>query len=217
MSKISIHLPLSHLAEAKRKAIRWIASHGQLTKKIVGTNLAFAMLAGGMSTSLVSPVDMGLNLPQTPLTQAISQTTGTILPQTDIYTQSGIQLPVIGYVITQGFSSWHPGVDLAVKIGTPVRPIMAGIVEKVDHSKVEYGNSIIINHGDGITTLYAHLSKTNVKEGDEVNLDTIIGLSGSTGHSTGPHLHFEFREDGKAISPFTVLSLIPKRTIAIQQ
>jgi murein DD-endopeptidase MepM/ murein hydrolase activator NlpD len=201
----------------KSKAIRWIASHGQIIKKLVGTNLALAMLAGGiLPTSFVSPLDLSLNLPQKTLFQEV--TGSEVVPaETQIKTETGIQLPITGYIITQGFFPWHPAVDLSIKVGTPVKPIMVGTVEKVDHSKFDYGNSIIINHGSGITSLYAHLSKTLVKEGDKVTLDTILGLSGSTGNSTGPHLHLEIRQDEKPINPFSLLSLIPKKVIANQQ
>ncbi len=210
---------MSHLTVLKSKAIRWLVTHGQIIKKLTGANLALAMIAGGLlpTNSLVSSVDLGLSLPQNSIIEAVANS-GTISPEIKINTESGIQYPISGFILTQSYSIWHPALDLAIKIGTQVRPIMVGVVEKIDHSKFSYGNSIIINHGDGITSLYAHLSRIDVHEGDEVTLDTVIGATGSTGHSSGPHLHLEIREDGRAINPFSVLPSRSRSTLtAIQQ
>jgi murein DD-endopeptidase MepM/ murein hydrolase activator NlpD len=68
-----------------------------------------------------------------------------------------------------------------------------------------YGNTVFIDHGNNLTSRYAHLSKIEVKVGDKVNMDTEIGKLGITGRTTGPHLHLEIHENGKAINPLTVL------------
>ena len=94
----------------------------------------------------------------------------------------------------------HQGVDLPLKTGDPVYATFTG---KVRMSKYfgAYGNVVIIRHENGIETFYAHLSKRNVEAGDWVNAGDVIGLGGSTGRSTGPHLHFETRYDGFAFDP----------------
>lgn len=89
----------------------------------------------------------------------------------------------------------HTGIDLAVPLGTPVRATLDGIVHVVV-SMAGYGLHVIVDHGDGLTTLYAHLSAVTVAEGDAVAAGDVIGRAGSTGNSTGPHLHFEVRRDG---------------------
>lgn len=94
----------------------------------------------------------------------------------------------------------HQGVDIPLKTGEPVYATFTG---KVRMSKYygAYGNVIIIRHENGIETFYAHLSKRNVEVGDWVNAGDVIGLGGSTGRSTGPHLHFETRYNGFAFDP----------------
>ena len=80
-----------------------------------------------------------------------------------------------------------------------------GKVEVAETSSVGYGKHVIVDHGDNLKTLYAHLSKINVKTGDEVDTDTVVGLMGSTGRSTGSHLHLEVRDHGIPINPMSIL------------
>ena len=94
----------------------------------------------------------------------------------------------------------HQGVDIPLKTGEPVYATFTG---KVRMSKYfgAYGNVVIIRHENGLETFYAHLSKRHVEAGDWVNAGDVIGLGGSTGRSTGPHLHFETRYNGFAFDP----------------
>ncbi len=94
----------------------------------------------------------------------------------------------------------HQGVDIPLKTGDPVYATFTG---KVRMSKYmgAFGNLVVIRHENGLETFYAHLSKRNVEAGDWVNAGDVIGLGGSTGRSTGPHLHFETRYDGFAFDP----------------
>ena len=94
----------------------------------------------------------------------------------------------------------HQGVDIPLKTGDPVYATFTG---KVRMSKYfgAYGNVIVIRHENGIETFYAHLSKRHVEAGDRVNAGDVIGLGGSTGRSTGPHLHYETRYNGFAFDP----------------
>ena len=94
----------------------------------------------------------------------------------------------------------HQGVDIPLKTGDPIYATFTG---KVRMSKYfgAFGNLIVIRHDNGIETFYAHLSKRNVEVGDWVNAGDVIGLGGSTGRSTGPHLHFETRYNGFAFDP----------------
>ena len=81
----------------------------------------------------------------------------------------------------------------------------AGVVVEAGYEDDGYGNTILIDHGHGLTTRYAHLSKINVSVGQTVTTDTTIGLVGITGHTTGPHLHFEVRQDGVAQNPLNYI------------
>jgi murein DD-endopeptidase MepM/ murein hydrolase activator NlpD len=94
-----------------------------------------------------------------------------------------------------GLLRHHNGVDIAVPEGTPVKPVAPGTVS-FSGFRPGYGNMVIIAHEDGMVTLYAHNSICFVKEGDQVAAGSTIALSGSTGRSTGPHLHFEAWKDG---------------------
>jgi len=99
----------------------------------------------------------------------------------------------------------HTGIDIAVPKGTD---IIAANTGKVIYSGYYggYGNTVIIDHGGKISTLYAHNSKLLVSVGDEVTKDKVIEKSGSTGLSTGPHLHFEVRENGSPVDPMKYLT-----------
>jgi murein DD-endopeptidase MepM/ murein hydrolase activator NlpD len=100
----------------------------------------------------------------------------------------------------------HPGFDLAARIGTEVDAAAAGDVTHAGPAG-SYGNLVTVRHGNGVETRYAHLSATTVKEGDHVEAGQAIGNVGTTGYSTGPHLHFEVRKDGQPIDPAPLLPL----------
>ncbi len=113
--------------------------------------------------------------------------------------------PVNG-VVSQYASWFHPGaIDIGIALGTPVVAADDGTVIDVSYSITGYGNHVIISHGGGLTSLYAHLSETRVSKGQGIHKGDILGLSGSTGRSTGPHLHFEVRKSGQPVDPMTLL------------
>ncbi len=95
----------------------------------------------------------------------------------------------------------HKGLDFTAPRGTKVYATGNGVVHKVKRARWGYGTHIIINHGYGFTTLYAHLSRTNVRPGQKVTRGQLIGLVGSTGKSTGPHLHYEVRKNKVPVNP----------------
>lgn len=114
--------------------------------------------------------------------------------------------PTVGHHITQYFSWRHPGVDIGNKIGTPIYAADAGIVEVAQSGwNGGYGNMIVINHGGGKKTRYAHASKLFVKVGDEVDKGENIATMGSTGRSTGSHLHFEVIINGARYNPLNYI------------
>jgi murein DD-endopeptidase MepM/ murein hydrolase activator NlpD len=111
------------------------------------------------------------------------------------------------YLITSRFgevsrsrSSSHTGLDMATSLGTPIYPIASGTVTFAG-LQGSYGNLVIVDHGDGVQSWYAHCNTINVEVGTEVTVDTNIATVGSTGNSTGPHLHLEIRVNGSAINP----------------
>ena len=94
----------------------------------------------------------------------------------------------------------HTGIDFRAPTGQPARATAAGKVISAGYEG-GYGNMVVLDHGGGITTRFAHLSKISVKKGQAIGKGDVIGNSGSTGRSTGPHLHYEIRVNGKAIDP----------------
>ncbi len=114
------------------------------------------------------------------------------------------QWPVSGY-ITQEYWSGHRAIDLGTHIGNAVWASDAGYVVFIGWDPYGYGNHIIVNHGNGFETLYAHLSAVLVRSGQSVRRGQVIGLAGSTGRSTGPHLHFEVRYLGAQRNPLNYL------------
>ncbi|QYJ68497.1 M23 family metallopeptidase [Flavobacterium litorale] len=96
---------------------------------------------------------------------------------------------------------FHAGMDFTAKTGTPIYATGDGVVRRADNKASGYGNHIVIKHGFGYETLYAHLSKYNVRVGKKVKRGDVIGYVGSTGRSEGPHLHYEVHKGGKAINP----------------
>lgn len=95
---------------------------------------------------------------------------------------------------------WHPAVDIAAPAGTPVLAADTGMVTFAGWES-GYGRLVVVEHGNGMSTRYAHLSRVDVKAGDKVSRGQVIGAVGSTGRATGPHLHFEVRVGGEARNP----------------
>jgi len=96
---------------------------------------------------------------------------------------------------------FHAGMDFSAKTGTPIYATGDGKISKVRRSRRGYGNHVIINHGYGYKTLYAHMKKYIVKRGEKVKRGDLIGYVGSTGTSVAPHLHYEVHKDGRKINP----------------
>ena len=96
---------------------------------------------------------------------------------------------------------FHYGVDFSAPKGTPIYATGNGKVAKVQKSRRGFGNHVIINHGFGYESLYAHMTKYTVRKGQKVKRGDIIGFVGSSGKSTAPHLHYEVHKDGKKINP----------------
>lgn len=110
--------------------------------------------------------------------------------------------PVAGGVLTQYFHSYHRAIDIGIPLFTPVVATHSGVVKFAGWRTDGYGNLIIIENGPFIT-YYAHLSDFNVVTGQTVGRGTLIGWSGSTGNSSGPHIHYEIRVNGREVDPLT--------------
>ncbi|MBI1388638.1 MAG: peptidoglycan DD-metalloendopeptidase family protein [bacterium] len=129
------------------------------------------------------------------------------------------QAPVIGQVTSEfgnrihpitGQMKMHNGIDIAVDIGTPVQPYKDGQVI-FSGNKGDLGEVVEVRHDDGEVSRYAHLSERLVNEGDRISMKDTLGLSGETGLTTGPHLHFEILEHGHAVNP---MGHLPSSSVA---
>lgn len=161
-------------------------------KKILRTNIALII---ALSSFVPAKATDDIEPEQTVISEEV----------VPLVTQSGIQYPVENIRISQGYKFYHPGIDLDGITGDVIQPVMVGIVENVSYSRFAYGNAVIVNHGNKITSLYAHLSKIEVKEGQEVTIKTKLGEIGTTGQAWGDHLHLEIRDHNYPINPFSVL------------
>lgn len=177
-----------------RKFFRHVFEHRKI-KALLGSSMALMIITSSFIPSnvvgSVNPTDQEVlivNESETPIT-----------------TNVAIQLPIEVKKITQEYNFFHPGVDFDGITGDPIRPMKNGKVVLVNYSNYAYGNSIIIDHGGNLTSLYAHLSRINVAEGQFIDTDMIIGEMGATGRAFGDHLHFEVRENGFPINPLSVL------------
>lgn len=106
-----------------------------------------------------------------------------------------------GGYISQSYRSGHPAIDIACSSGSPIYASASGTVIAAGWDSTGYGNRVIISHGNGITTLYAHCSSLNVRVGQSVSKGQLIAALGSTGRSTGPHCHFEIRSGNSKLNP----------------
>ena len=161
-------------------------------------------------SAIANPGDRAGVSPQLP-----QLTASAYLPDVQDYGLStGYVWPADG-VFMSGFGwRWgriHAGIDIAAPIGTPILAAASGVVDYSSWNDGGYGNMIDIRHADGTITRYAHMNELYVKEGQTVDQGQTIGAMGSTGFSTGPHLHFEIRPNGgSAIDPMSFLALAKK-------
>ncbi|NUQ39706.1 MAG: M23 family metallopeptidase [Caldilineales bacterium] len=111
--------------------------------------------------------------------------------------------------LTQRFEGLHRGVDIATSYGAPVYAAGEGVVARAGWLFTGYGYSVLIRHGQGWETLYSHLKGPSVQVGQRVSRGQVIGAVGSTGRSTGPHVHFEVRRNGVVVDPLPFLPPLP--------
>jgi murein DD-endopeptidase MepM/ murein hydrolase activator NlpD len=163
------------------------------TKLVDANDLGSETIAVGQS--LFIP---GARLPKTAVTQALGQRVA--------WPVRGPLSSYFGYRPDPftGVRRFHGGIDIVVDMGTAVHAAMAGRVEDVGYNAT-YGNYIIMSHSGGFQTLYGHLTSASVVIGQELSQGALIGLSGNTGYTTGPHLHFSLFKRSLALNPLKYL------------
>jgi murein DD-endopeptidase MepM/ murein hydrolase activator NlpD len=171
----------------------------------------------GLSRVLLVLVVLTLALPVT-LALLVVAAVGSGIPPNSA--PGGATAPMPNWVVTQPYgctgvafepprgdcAHFHFGIDLAAPAGTPVTAVLAGQAEVFPPAGYSggYGLHVVVHHGDGVDTMYAHLQDVTIFSGQVVPGGTMLGHEGSTGLSTGPHLHFEVREAGIAVDPISV-------------
>ncbi|MBI3342238.1 M23 family metallopeptidase [Candidatus Curtissbacteria bacterium] len=113
-------------------------------------------------------------------------------------------MPVDGY-ISQGFSAYHRGVDIAADLGKPIHPLGDGNVIYAGFMTDGHGKTVVVDHGNGLKSLYAHMDRIYVGVGNHVDGQAPIGTIGLTGHTTGPHVHIELTDNDIFVDPSKVL------------
>lgn len=164
---------------------------------------------GGETVSLPSPTSLEPDIARAPNKIDITQARGAGLCRGDLEGPQGsgtFQWPSRYHTRSGGdFTERHPGIDLASPEGAAVFAADAGVVIYSGWTDVGYGNVVVIDHGNGYRTLYGHLSQVSTACGAEITAGQVIGLSGNTGNSGGPHLHFEVQVPGGYLNPWNVL------------
>jgi murein DD-endopeptidase MepM/ murein hydrolase activator NlpD len=164
------------------------------------------VLAGAASTSpLPTPTAEPLagQGGQEPVVSEVITPTAEALP-VEAPGTPGFRWPAEGR-LTQGYGWWHPGIDIAAYTGAPIYAADSGVVSFAGWSTIGYGYLVTITHANGYTTYYAHLYALYVSAGQHVEAGQLIAAMGSTGNSSGPHLHFEIRSNNVPLDPKTLL------------
>lgn len=161
-----------------------------------------------LARALESPGEATL-LSESPVVAPTLMTIGNWLGLSDTAPAVGLVVPITGEWGSgfgtridpfTGETRMHQGIDVSAPEGTPIRAVSEGVVSFAG-SRGGFGNLVVIDHANGLQSYYAHQSVIGVAVGDQVAAGTEIGAVGSTGRSTGPHLHFELRRDGEPVDP----------------
>jgi murein DD-endopeptidase MepM/ murein hydrolase activator NlpD len=183
-------------------ALNHAEANYQELRQILGAKAPPAPRSGGTSTATLSSGMRAVTIRATPPAAPPRYEAGPSAP-------SHWPLDVPGFVtrgqVRQGdVAESHPGIDIAVPAGTPVRAAGGGTVKEVGYSP-DYGLFVLLRHPSGYETMYGHASRLIVAEGDDIQAGQVIALSGNSGRSTAPHLHFEIRQGGKSLDPLTLV------------
>jgi murein DD-endopeptidase MepM/ murein hydrolase activator NlpD len=209
-------------------AVHGIASSASLMGRGIGSSVGFAAHTTGSIFGVITntkppaignvirPSDseyvevINDGTPPLPASAPMPATQAAAAPAPQPQIDTSAQWPIHGAITTEfGASDWpyqlhHTGIDIAdsQRAGvTPIHPFKPGRVIQVIHSNVSLGNHVIVDNGNGITSVYGHMYKTNVQVGEQVDKNSVLGWEGSTGASTGPHVHFEIYLNGALQNP----------------
>ncbi|MFC1627218.1 M23 family metallopeptidase [Patescibacteria group bacterium] len=168
------------------------AFESKKTKRFVGIGLMMIILFAGLMGNILAANEI--------------QTDSMIItsPDAEIVTENTLEKPFDG-VVAQGFHGFHRAIDLLSPVGTEMRPIARGTVIEASMGRIGWGNTVVIQHDYGLVSRYAHLKDIRVVEGEKIEKNIVLGTVGMTGWTTGPHLHLEIYQNGRAINPLEIL------------
>jgi murein DD-endopeptidase MepM/ murein hydrolase activator NlpD len=168
---------------------------GKTIKSVLGGVISVTSLASGL---VFLPVDQNV----------INTNIQTLNAEIPMETRKSFANVLPAYTgISQGFHYGHAGIDLTAPLGSPIYPIKEGVVIKVSYLRYDYGRAVWIDNGNDTVSLYGHMGKIFVNEGDVVTVNKPIGEIGLTGKTTGPHLHMEVIKNKSNINPQPYLAL----------
>ena len=180
------------------KGQRKVSSEGASGEKLVYKEVEIK------DNKIIAEKKIGEKIIKAPVEKIIIN--GTKAPK--VVAASIANLPSRGIISSYFGERWgksHNGIDIASVVGSPIYAAFDGVVKEVGYEADGYGNFVEIQHSNGVLTLYGHCSKLEVSHGEKVSKGTEIAKVGNTGRSTGPHLHFEVRLNGKAVNPLQYL------------
>jgi len=208
---------IAKIQQIKKSIQKWIAKHrkGKFAESTVFTLVTkplwqYDKIKAWMGAPLVAAAVMGVggSIPNDDALQSwdVSEPV-TVIQGYSSQSDYTYLLPVTNLTgISQYFHAGHPGIDFRSPIKSGVLAVDNGIVTETIEDMYGYGRHVYITHNDGQVSLYAHLGLIVVERGEQVKAGDKIGEIGMTGRTTGPHLHFEWRKDGKAVNPIPMLS-----------
>lgn len=176
-----------------------------LISKVVPV-LILAYLASSAAVAYIQPREAGIKINGQAILVAEDQTIHREGKAEIVQTIDALRSPFlyekpIDGPISQGFRSYHRAIDITSPSGTDIKPVGPGIVEFAGFVPDGKGNAVIVDHGDGLKTLYAHMGKIHVGVGNVINTSDSLGTVGLTGRTTGPHVHFEVHDKGVQVNP----------------
>ena len=168
------------------------AFENKQTKKFIGASLTIVIMFSGVMNNILAVNEVEI---EAVLIEA---------PDTEVLTETHLEKPLNG-VIGQDYHVFHRAIDVLTPVGTEIRPITKGEVVEASLGRLGWGNTVVVDHGDGLKSRYAHLDEVRVIEGEVIDGNYVLGTVGMTGWTTGPHLHLEIYENGRTIDPMVVL------------
>ncbi|HET7040834.1 MAG TPA: M23 family metallopeptidase, partial [Gemmatimonadales bacterium] len=210
----AFYLPVAHTAARvpalDRRVARLEAENariGDLARALDSADVRYARLRAMIGANVVpDPLVRASGVPVAP--SLIARSPATPLRGDGATRPAHWPLDDPGYItrgqVIGGSEDQHPGLDIAVTTGSLVRATADGSVAETGEDP-EYGTFVLLQHGDDYQSMYGHLSRSLVRSGQHVSAGEVIGLSGNTGNSSAPHLHFELRHRGQVVDPLTLV------------